>query len=100
MDERTKKMMTSEERVQKVLDALLPLSVGARVRVLSCDHQIEPGSISDRKDCAGLYHWMVGATGTIDKYETGHGGAYWLVKFDKPSSIDRWWVGAHQIELL
>lgn len=95
-------MMTNEKRVQKVLDALLSLKVGARVRVLACDHKIKPGSISKRVDCAGLEPWMVGATGMIIE-TNARGGAAWFVRFDKRPDINfprEWWVGTHQVELL
>jgi len=63
-------MRTNEERVQKVLDALLPLRIGARVRVVSCDHRVEAGSIASFLHCAGLYPWMVGTTATIVARDT------------------------------
>jgi hypothetical protein len=95
-------MMTSEERVQEVLKALLPLRIGMQVRVIACDHEVHPGSISKLLDCAGLQSWMVGATGKIVSHDKQM-GAEWLVKFDVPlgSGFPRqWWVGAHQIEVL
>lgn len=99
-------MMASEKRVQEVLDALLPMRVGARVRVLPCVHGVAPGSISADLDCAGLYPWMVGATGVISMCSATHmsRGAVWMVEFDFPHGMDslihKWWMGRHQIELL
>lgn len=94
-------MMTNEERIQEVLDALLLLRVGTRVRIVSCDHGIRAGQISELLDCSGLQPWMVGATGRIIKRDPRQ-GAEFLVKFDYPDFIlaQQWWVGAHQVEPL
>jgi hypothetical protein len=97
---RSSSMTTNEEeRIQGVLSALLPFRIGARVRIISCDHGIKAGSISEHHDRAGLQPWMVGATGTIH-LQNKRGGAEWLVMFDSPRNVTQWWVGHHQIEPL